>query len=100
MVTPREGDVGGELRFRLSKVLTAHAAVMAGLSIAHSLQMRGLRGTLLFAALGHAVPTLGEHVAINVLKELCHRVEPQAQDVPLAITLGWYPISYATFAMV
>jgi hypothetical protein len=42
----------------------------------------------------------GEHVAINVLKGLRHRMEPQAKGVPLAITLGWYNISYVTFGVV
>src|SRR3712207_7123536 len=37
---------------RLSGALTAHASAVASLSVAHSLRTRGLRRTLLFAALG------------------------------------------------
>jgi hypothetical protein len=89
MVTPREGDVGGELGFRLSKVLTAHAAVMAGLSIAHAADAWPARHAAIRRARARSTHPRREHVAINVLKGLCHRVEPQAKDVPLAITLGW-----------
>jgi uncharacterized membrane protein len=90
--------VGG-LDPRLSKVVTAHALVVAGLSVAHSLQVRGLRRTLLFAALGTAIPALGEHLAVNILKMLRHHVRPQVRGVPLAIALAWYNVGYGTFAV-
>src|SRR3712207_5965664 len=84
---------------RLSRALTAHSLVAAGLSAAHSLRVRGLRRTLLFAALGSGIPILGELVAVNVLKALRHHVRPQAGGVPLAIALGWYNVGYGTFAV-
>jgi uncharacterized membrane protein len=89
--------VGG-LDPRLSKALTVHALVVAGLSLTHSLRARGLRRTLLFAALGNAIPVLGELLAVNVLKLLRHHVRPQVGGVPLAIALGWYNVASGTFA--
>jgi hypothetical protein len=77
-----------KLDHRLSKVVTAHAIVMAGVSAAHSLRARGLRRTLLLATLGHAIPVVGEHLAVNVLALLRHRSEPQLKGVPLAVVLG------------
>ena len=88
------------LDHRLSKVVTAHALIVAGLSIIHSLWARGLRRTLLFAALGNAIPILGELLAVNVLKVLRHHVRPQAGGVPLAIALGWYNFGYGTRAVI
>lgn len=89
----------GGLDPRLSKALTVHALVVAGLSLTHSLRARGLRRTLLFAALGNAIPVLGELLAVNVLKLLRHHVRPQVGGVPLAVALGWYNVAYGTFAM-
>ena len=60
----------------MSKAVTAHALAMTGLGVAHSLRVRGLRRTLLFAALGSAVPVSGEHLAVNVLKLLHHHLRP------------------------
>jgi uncharacterized membrane protein len=88
------------LDFRLSKVVTAHSLIVAALSVVHSLRTRGLRRTLLFAALGSAIPILGELVAVNVLKMLRHHMRPQVRGVPLAIVLLWYNVSYGTLAMV
>jgi len=59
-----------------------------------------LRRTLLFAALGSAMPFLGELLAVNVLKLLRHHVRPQAAGVPLAIALGWYNVGYGTLAVI
>ncbi len=84
---------------RLSGALTAHSLLGAGLSAAHSLRARGLRRTLLFAALGSGIPILGELLAVNVLKVLRHHARPQAGGVPLAIALGWYNVGYGTFAV-
>ena len=84
---------------RLSRALTAHSLAVAGLSAAHSLRARGLRRTLLFAALGSGIPILGELLAVNVLKALRHHVRPRAGGVPLAIALGWYNVGYGTFAV-
>ena len=89
----------GGLDPRLSKTLTVHALVVTGLSLTHSLRARGLRRTLLFAALGNAIPVLGELLAVNVLKLLRHHVRPQVGGVPLAVALGWYNVAYGTFAM-
>jgi hypothetical protein len=44
---------------RLSTAVTAHSLIMAALSVIHSLRTRGLRRTLLFAALGNGIPILG-----------------------------------------
>ena len=84
---------------RLSRLVTAHSVVAAGLSLGHSLRTRGLRRTLLFAALGNAIPILGELLAINGLKVLRHHARPQAGGVPLAIALGWYNVGYGTLAV-
>ena len=84
---------------RLSGALTAHSLLVAGLSAAHSLRTRGLRRTLLFAAVGSGIPILGELLAVRVLKVLRHHVRPQAMGVPLAIALGWYNVGYGTFAV-
>ena len=85
---------------RLSKILTTHAAALTGLNVAHSLRARGLRHTLLFTALGHTAPSLGEYLAGNVLMLVRHHTKPQYKGVPAAIALGWYNVLYATFAMV
>ena len=87
-----------KLDHRLSKVVTAHAIVMAGVSAAHSLRARGLRRTLLLATLGNAIPVVGEHLAVNVLA-LRHRSEPQLKVVPLAVVLGRYNVAYGTLAV-
>lgn len=89
----------GGLDPRLSRALAVHASVVAGLSVVHSLWTRGLRRTLLFAALGNAIPVLGEHLAVNVLKVLRHHARPQVGGVPVAVTLGWYNVGYGTFVM-
>jgi uncharacterized membrane protein len=73
--------------------------IVAALSVVHSLQTRGLRHTLIFAASGSAIPILGELVAVNVLKVLRHRVRPQFGGVPLAIALLWYNVGYGTIAL-
>jgi uncharacterized membrane protein len=83
----------------LSRALTAHSLLVAGLGTAHSLRTRGLRRTLLFAALGSGIPILGELLAVRVLKVLRHHVRPQALGVPLAIALGWYNVGYGTFTV-
>jgi uncharacterized membrane protein len=89
----------GNLDPRLSRAITAHALVVAGLNVVHSLRTRGLRRTLLFATLGITIPVLGEHLAVNALKMLRHHVRPQLGGVPLAIALAWYNVSYGTFAV-
>ncbi len=89
-----------ELDPRLSKAVSAHASIVAALSVVHSLRTRGLRRTLLFAALGNAIPILGELPALHVLRMLRHHARPQVKGVPLAIVLGWYNVGYGTLAMV
>jgi uncharacterized membrane protein len=84
-----------ELEPRLSKVVTAHSSIVAALSLLHSLRTRGLRRTLLFAALGNAIPILGELLAVHVLKVLRHHTQPQIRGVPLTIVLGWYTLATA-----
>jgi len=73
---------------------------MAALSVIHSLRTRGLRRTLLFAALGNGIPILGELLAVHVLNVLRHHTRPQVKGVPLAIALGWYNVGYGTLAIV
>ena len=85
---------------RLSKAVTAHSSVVATLNLFHSLRTRGLRRTLLFAALGNGIPILGELLAIHVLKVIRHHIQPQISGVPLAIALGWYNVGYGTLAIV
>jgi uncharacterized membrane protein len=84
---------------RLSRVLAVHALVVACLSAAHSLRARGLRRTLLFAALGSAIPFLGELLAIHVSKVIRHHARPQVGGVPLAVALGWYNVGYNAFTV-
>ncbi len=84
---------------RLSRAVTAHAVAVAAMSVAHSLRARGLRRTLIFAALGSAIPAVGEYLAINAVKALRHHARPQAKGVPLAIVLGWYNVSYTVFSV-
>jgi uncharacterized membrane protein len=84
---------------RLSRVVTAHSVVVAGLSVAHSLRTRGVRRTLSFAAPGIVIPILGELLAVKGLKVLRHHARPQAGGVPLAVALGWYNVGYGTFAV-
>ena len=74
--------------------------IVAALSVIHSLRTRGLRRTLLFAALGNAIPILGELLIVRVLKMLRHHVRPQVKGVPFAIALGWYNVGYGTLAIV
>jgi uncharacterized membrane protein len=74
--------------------------IVAALSVIHSLRTRGLRRTLLFAALGNAIPILGELLTVRVLKMLRHHVRPQVKGVPLAIALSWYNVGYGTLAIV
>jgi uncharacterized membrane protein len=74
--------------------------IVAALSIVHSLRTQGLRRTLLFAALGNAIPILGELLAIHVLKVIRHHIQPQTRGVPLAIALGWYNVGYGILAIV
>jgi uncharacterized membrane protein len=89
-----------ELDPRLSKAVTAHSSIVAALNVIHSLRTRGLRRTLLFAALGSAIPILGELLAVHILRMLRHHVRPQVNGVPLAIALGWYNVGYGTLAIV
>ena len=98
MTENAKGGVRG-LDSRLSKALTAHSLIVAGLSVVHSLRTRGLRRTLLFAALGNVIPILGELLAVNVLKVLRYHARPQVGGVPLAVALGWYNVGYGTLAM-
>ena len=85
---------------RLSRAVTAHSLIVGALSVAHSLWTRGWRRTLLFAASGSVIPTLGELVAVNALKLLRHHVRPQVGGVPLAIALLWYSVGYGTLTLV
>lgn len=70
------------------------------LTLAHSLKTRGLRRTLLFAALGIGIPTSAEYLAINRAQVLRHHSEPQLANVPLPIMVGWYNAAYPSFAAV
>jgi uncharacterized membrane protein len=89
-----------ELDPRLSKAVTAHSSIVAALNVIHSLRTRGLRRTLLFAALGNGILVLGELLAVHVLRILRHHTRPQVKGVPLAIALGWYNVGYGTMAIV
>jgi len=89
-----------ELDPRVSKAVTAHSSIVAALNVIHSLRTRGLRRTLLFAALGNGIPVLGELLAVHVLRILRHHTRPQVKGVPLAIALGWYNVCYGTLAIV
>jgi uncharacterized membrane protein len=85
---------------RLSKAVSAHSSIVAALSVIHSLRTRGLLRTLIFGALGNAIPILGELLDIHVLKVIRHHIQPQTRGVPLAIALGWYNVGYGTLATV
>jgi len=85
---------------RISKAVTGHSLVVAGLSVVHSLRTRGWHRTLRLAALGIAIPILGELMAVNVLKVLRHHTRPQVGGVPLAIALGWYNVGYGSLTVI
>jgi uncharacterized membrane protein len=85
---------------RLSKAVTAHSLIVAALGVVHSLRIRGLRRTLLFAVPGSAIPTLSELVAVNVVKVVRHHAQPQVRGVPLAIVLLWYNVCYGSLILV
>jgi uncharacterized membrane protein len=89
-----------ELDPRVTKVVSAHSLIVAALNVIHSMRTWGVRGTLLFAALGNAIPILGELLAVRLLKILRHHARPQVSGVPLAIVLGWYNVGYGTLAVV
>ena len=89
-----------ELDPRVSKVVSAHSLNVAALSVIHSVRTWGVRGTLLFVALGNAIPILGELLAVRLLKILRHHARPQVSGMPLAIVLGWYNVGYGTLAVV
>jgi len=73
---------------------------VAALNVIHSLRTHSLHRTLLFAALGNAIPILGELLAIHVLRVIHHHIQPQTSGVSLAIALGWYYVGYGTLAIV
>ena len=89
----------GDPNPRLSRVLTAHAFLQAGLGVTHSLRARGLRRTLHFVMLGHAIPAVGELLAVNLMRLLRHRVEPRFAGVPVAVAVGWFNVGYGTFTV-
>ena len=89
-----------ELDPRVTKVVSAHSLIVATLNVIHSMRTWGVRGTLLFAALGNAIPILGELLAVRLLKILRHHARPQVSGVPLASVLGWYNVGYGTLAVV
>jgi putative membrane protein len=85
----------------LSRDLIQPAAVaaVAACALAHSLRTRGLRRSAVFVALGLGLPALGEHHAVRVQRSLRHHMQPQVRGVPLPALLGWYGITYATYAL-
>ncbi len=75
---------------RLSKTVSALAALGAGLNLAASIRARGLRRSLALLALGCGLPAAGELLATGPLGLLRHRTRPQVAGVPVAVVLGWY----------
>jgi uncharacterized membrane protein len=75
---------------RLSKLILAHAAVGAGLSLASSIRHQGTRRAAALFALGVCLPAAGELLATGPLKLLRHRTRPRVAGVPVAVLLGWY----------
>ena len=71
-----------ELDPRVSKVVSAHSLIVAALNVVHSVRTWGVRGTLLFAALGNAIPILGELLAVHLLKILRHHARPRLLVCP------------------
>ncbi len=87
-------------RTAIRQLVAPQSIIATGLTVAHSLRARGLRNTLLFAALGISLPTVAEYVAVNITNILQHRTHPQVKGVALGAALGWYNIGYASYAMV
>lgn len=80
--------------------ILAQAVIIAALATAHSLYVRGVRRTVLFAGFSLSLAVIGEAFAIHILQMLRHHTHPQIKGVPLGAVLGWYNISYAAFATV
>jgi len=76
------------------------ALIGSGLSLAHSWRARGGRRTAIFAASGLLLPYAAEYVGVNLLKAVRHHSQPQLANVPLPAVLGWFNITYASYAMV
>lgn len=70
------------------------------LTLLHSAHTRGLRRTAIFASLGLGLPIAAEFIGVNVARALRHHTQPQVFGVPLLTALGWYNVTYPTFAVV
>ncbi len=75
---------------RLSKMVLALNVLGAGISLASSVKVRGLRRSASIFALGVGLPAAGELLATGPLGLLRHRTRPRIAGVPVAILLGWY----------
>jgi uncharacterized membrane protein len=78
--------------------ILAQSLMIAALATVHSLYVRGVRRTLLFAGFSLSLAAIGEAIVINAFHMLRHHTRPQIKGVPLGAVLGWYNISYASFA--
>jgi len=65
----------------------------------HSLYVRGLRRTALFALPAMAVPFLGEVLGTRVLKVVGYPIRPKLLGVPLSIILGWYKAIHTSYTI-
>lgn len=80
--------------------ILVQAVIIAALATTHSLYVRGVRRTLLFAGFSLSLAVIGEVIVIHVLQMLRHHTRPQIKGLPLGAVLGWYNIGYASFALV
>jgi uncharacterized membrane protein len=84
---------------RLSKIILTHAALGAGLNLADSIRIRGVRRSVVLLALGAGLPAVGELLATGSLGLLRHRTQPRIAGVPVAIVLGWYGAVHGSFTL-
>lgn len=85
---------------QVSRGVTAQATAQAILTLAHSLRARGGRRSAELALLAIGLPGLAEYGAIHGLTLLRHRTTPQIAGVPVLALLGWYNVTYPSFALV
>lgn len=72
---------------------------IGGGALAHSLWSRGPRRTAIFAGIGLGLPALAEYTGVSRFRLVKHHTQPQVAGVPLAALVGWYTITYATYAL-
>jgi uncharacterized membrane protein len=65
----------------------------------HSLRVRGVRRTALFALPAMVVPFLGEFFGANILHVVHYPLRPKFLGVPLSIIFGWYKAIHTSYTI-